>query len=171
MCERSQDFGHYTPDMDYYQYMSSNMGLKYFYLRNNIYIEKLSNEDMDILVNLTEKNLTNPSKEIMDIIERTYEMVIDYCSGKGMPGMSLYGLDYPEYWHDSSELVFGFIFDDFADNGLGEGDEWRDNYFNQTMFINNLLEEMKKKSSEKMGKNVNYTWYNQFSIRKSVMSK
>ena len=159
-----------TEDMDYYQYMSSNMGLKYFYLRNNIYIEKLSNEDIEILVNLTENNLTNPSKEIMDIIGRTYEMVIDYCSGKGMPGKSLYGLDYPKNWHDSSELVFGFIHDDFADNGLDD-DSWLDNNYKQAQFVNNLLEEMTKKSSQIMGKNVNYSWYNQYTIRESVMSK
>ena len=160
-----------TEDMDYYQYMSKSMRLKYFYLRNNIYVEKLSEEDINTIVNLSSEELDNPSKEIMDIIDAAYKMVIDYASGKDMPGMSLYGLDYPEYWHDSSELVFGFIYDDFADNGLGQDDKWRDNYYNQTMFVNDILEEMNKKASVIDGKNVNFTWYNQYSISESVMKR
>lgn len=157
-------------DMDYYQYIS-NMGLKYFYLRNNLYIEKLDEKDIDVLINLSQEQLANPNKEIMDIIERTYLMVIDFASGKGMPSMSCYGLDYDEYWHDSSELVFGFIFDDFADNGLGQDELWQENYFKQTRFINELLAEMNKKISEAQGKNVNFIRYNEFTIKESALSR
>lgn len=158
-------------DMDYYQYMSKDMGLKYFYLRNNIYVEKLDVSDIDVLVNLSQDEINNPSKEIMDIIDRTYKMVIDYTSGKEMAGKSLYGLDYPENWHDSSELVFGFRYDEFADNGLGDGEEWQDNYFKQTELINSVFEEITKNASQIFGKKVNFTRYNDYSVSESVMIK
>lgn len=42
--------------MDYYQYMSA-MNLKYLYLRNNLYIEKLSKEQVAKLLILTPDDL------------------------------------------------------------------------------------------------------------------
>ena len=156
-------------DKDYYGYMSS-MGLKYIYLRNNIYVEKLSNEDIDKIINLSGEEINKPSKEIMDIIDRTYQTVIDYCGGKKISGISNYGPDTDNFWFDSSELVFGLIFDDFADDNLND-DEWLENNFKQTEFINNIIDEITKKCSTIMNKKVNVIWYNEYTIEKSVLSR
>ena len=157
-------------DMDYYQYMSK-MGLKYFYLRNNIYIEKLSLEDIEKIINLTDEELNNPSQEIKELIERTYPIVIDYASEKGLQGISCYGPDSPRFWIDSSELVFGFIFDEVADNGLGQDEEWFQNNLKQRAFLSSLFKAMKVKSSEITDKNINVLWYNEFTISEPVLRK
>ena len=157
-------------DMDYYQYISK-MGLKYFYLRNNIYVEKLSLEDIEKIINLTEDELNKPSKEIIEIIERTYPIVIDYANGKGLPGISCYGPDSQRFWIDSSELVFGFIFDEAADNGLGEDEEWFQNDIKQKAFLRSLFVVMKNKMNEVNQKNNNIIWYNEFTINERVLSR
>ena len=154
--------------MDYYQFMSK-MGLKFFYLRNHIFVEKLSEDDINAINRLRWSEVLDPGDETMEIIERTWRMVIDYCSGKGMPGMSLYGLDYPKNWHDSSELVFGFRYDEFAENGLGQDDLWLDNYFKQTEFINDLLDEMHVKTTAIVGNNVNINRYGDYTIDQPVL--
>ena len=85
--------------------------------------------------------------------------------------MNKYGLDYDKYWRPSDELVFGIRHDDFADNGLGEGEKWRDNNFKQTKFILAIIEEMKAKSSKIAGKTVNFIQYNEFTIKENVIKR
>lgn len=155
-------------DMDFYQFIS-NMELRYFYLRNYLYIEKLSPQDIELLLKLSRSEMENPDNRTIEIIEKTYPIVIDAASGTGMIGKACYGLDYDRYWRDSNELVFGFIFDEPADNGLGDGDEWLNNNFAQTIFINDLLAEISERATEILGLRVNFIRYNEFNIEYSVL--
>ena len=85
-----------TKDMDIYQYTSSKY-LNYLYIRNNIYIEKLSKEELLYLSN---------TKEILDynneqFIEKTYKKVIfenEY---------TMYGPDNSKYLKKPNTLIIG----------------------------------------------------------------
>ena len=58
-----------TPAMDFYQ-ATSGMGLNYIYLRNNIYIEKLSEKDLVLLESL------NSEEDEEQFVKRTLKDVI-----------------------------------------------------------------------------------------------
>jgi len=153
-------------NMDFYQKFSS-MKLKYIYLRNNLYVYKLSIEDIDTIVNLTVNQLRKPSNELIDLIERTFNDVIDakpIGDDVSVNYKKCYGLDNGDYWFDSDELVIGVRYDEFADNGLGDGDEWMNNYNKQLEFLGDLMIEMEKKCSDILGIKVNFLYYDDASV-------
>lgn len=154
-------------DMDDYQ-NNSFMGLKYIYLRNNLYVEKLSVEDINLLLNIDLSKITSFEDDIFKIIERTFMTVIDSSFGNTIQ-MNCYGADDDYYWKESNELVFGVRHDKFADNGLGDGDIWSDNYDKQINFLGSLIGEMIQKSSEIMGSNVNFLQYDEFTVKRRMV--
>lgn len=156
--------------MDFYQKFST-MKLKYIYLRNNLYVYKLSNGEIDTLVNLSVNQLSRPSAKLMELIDDTYKMVIDakpYGDNVADNYMKCYGIDNSDYWINSDELVIGVRYDEFADNGLGEGDEWVDNYNNQLEFLGNLMIEMEKSCTDILGIKVNFLYYDDVAVMKTM---
>ena len=157
-------------DMDFYQKFSS-MGLKYLYLRNNIYINKLSLDDMEKIENLSVNQMQKPSSKLMTLIEDTFKDVIDakpYDADQNVDYMKCYGLDSDEYWVKSNELVIGVRYDEFADNGLGEGDDWFDNYNKQLEFLGKLMLDLEKSCSEVLNMKVNLLYYDEASVMRSM---
>ena len=145
-------------NMDFYQ-QSSSMNLKFIYLRNDTYVEKLSNDDIDFIVNLSEENLLNPSSDALNLIKRTFNYVIDSnFNNDDVVINKCYGLDIDKYWIDSCELVFGIRYDVFNDNGLSD-EEWSDNYFNQCSFLEKLISEFELKCSGILNIGVNFLTY------------
>ena len=156
--------------MDYYQYISS-MGLKYFYLRNNIYVEKLSQENIDKILKLSDDELKNPSEEIIKLIEDTYSDIIDVKNEKDVTYMVCYGPDSDRFWFESDELVIGFRFDDFADNGLGEDDEWEENRDNQITYVNGIMNQITENANKVLKVKTDVVWYNDFTVKEAVKLK
>ena len=132
-------------DMDYYQYISS-MDLNYIYLTNDIYVEKLSENDIDRVINLTNEEIANPNQELMDLVARTYEDVItsEYSEANG--------------------LQFGIRQDEFADNGIDDPILRDQNYDKQLAFLESLIELMENEISNTTGENVKVTLYNELNI-------
>ena len=157
-------------DMDFYEYISA-MNLKYIYLRNNIYVEKLSPQDIDTLLSISFKTLNNPTKEIYDIIESTYINVIDENSEEDMVSLSRYGPDNDRFWFPSNEIVIGIRCDDFADNGLGHDEAWGKNEHEQTIFLNSLIDELKNNASKILKTKVNVVRYDDFTIEEVIDTK
>ena len=147
------------------------MGLSFFYLRNELYLEKLSPADIDVLLGLTPKDVMNPKSETLRIIERTWKTVIDFSVEPGIKGMSRYGPDSDNYWFESDQLVIGFRHDDFADNGLGEDDAWGKNNNLQIALINTVLAELRNYGKSSMNQTVNAIWYNDYTIAETIVSE
>ena len=155
-------------NMDIYQLMST-FNLKYIYLRNILNVDKLSIEDIEMIVNLKDEELSNPSKELYELIDRTYKNVLDANRDvNDVSHMICYGEDRDYFWHDSKELVFGIRQDEYSDNGLGENEEWLDNYYMQMQFLGNIILELQNKCSEILGIKVNFLYYDDVSIEKSM---
>lgn len=155
-------------NMDVYQMLSS-LNLKYIYLRNNLNVDKLSVDDIDLVVNLNDQLLRKPSDELFNLVDRTYKNVIDLNrSDEDIGHMVCYGPDRDNFWFDSRELVFGVRCDEYADNGLGEEQEWLDNYFEQMQFLGKLFNDLENKYSDILGIKVNFLYYDNVSIEKSM---
>ena len=151
-----------TENMDFYQYFSSNF-LKFFYLRNDLFVEKLSDEDKNKILNLNEGELLNPSDEILEIIGRTYADVIN-SSFDGSVIMNCYGPDSNNYWVDSSSLVIGIRYDEYSDEI--SDDIWEDVHYKQVDFLNELIKKLNLEIQTKMQTKSSIILYNDFTINK-----
>jgi len=61
--------------IDYYQ-EHSMLSLTYIYLRNNIYVERLSDDDLKVFEKYYENGDTEVTDELREIVERTYPDII-----------------------------------------------------------------------------------------------
>ena len=156
-------------DMCYYQLLST-FDLKYIYLRSDLHVDKLSFEDIELLVNLTVDELSNPSDKTFELIDRTYKNVIDSKkNADDVIVMNCYGPDREEFWFPSNELIFVIRYDEFADNGLGEEDEWDENYNKQLMFIGEMMNSLNKICSDILGIKVNFIYFDDNTIKKTEL--
>lgn len=157
-----------SDDMDIYQLLST-LNLKYIYLRNNLNVDKLSMDDINKIVNLNDAELNNPDEKLIDLIHNTYKNVLDANRKKeDICYMICYGTDSDYFWHDSRELVFGIRQDEYADNGLGQDNEWLDNYFKQMQFLGNMINELEPIFSTILDIKVKFLLYDNISIEKSM---
>lgn len=154
--------------MDIYQLLST-FGLKYIYLRNILNVDKLSVEDINIIINLKDDELSNPSEKLFELVDNTYKMVLNADrNGNNISYMICYGNDSDYFWHDSRELVLGIRQDELADNGLGQNEEWLDNYFKQMKLLGDIILELETKGEEILGIKVNCLYYDNVSVEKSM---
>lgn len=136
-------------DMDFYQ-ITSTMGLDYIYLRNNIYIEKLTKED----INYLDKNDYNE-----EFIHRTYKNVINpYTDSKTI----FYGPENENFMCKSDDLVLGIRFEEF-NNDL-EGEEFKENFLNKQNIISQLITVLNLVGLKELDANIKVIEYSEISI-------
>ena len=158
-------------DMDIYQSLSG-MNLRYFFLRNILHVEKLADEDIQMIVNIDAEELSDPSEETMNFIRKTYQWVL--CinrDGDDTTYMICYGTDRDYYWHDSRELIFGFRYDKYADNGLGQDEEWLENSFEQYKMVSIAFGELQRICSETLDMKVHFLNYDDVSVMRSMFKE
>lgn len=158
-------------DMDIYQ-LFSTMNLKYIYLRNVLNVDKLSNDDIELVVNLSDSELINPDEKMIELINRTYKDVLSSNRDSNDDTyMVCYGTDRDYFWHDSRDLVFGIRYDEYADNGLGQNKDWLNNYYKQNKLIGDCIKELDSKCMEILGINVHFLKYDEVSIINSMIRR
>lgn len=127
-------------NQDIYQYFSSDL-LNYIYIRNNIYIEKLTDEEKNEL-NSIPSNDDELSKLEEDFIERTYKKVIfEDVLGNNESCKVFYGPRTSSYMADNSYVIIGLRYDKYY-NPYGNDEDWKNNYMIQSRFISKLLFKM-----------------------------
>lgn len=143
-------------DKDFYQ-KTSTMGLNYIYLRNNIYIEHLKDEDIEFLSKQSEYNDTTK-----EFIKRTCVSVINpYEDNK----IIFYGPENQKHICDSTDIVLGIRYDEFATKGMSD-DEFQKNFVEKMALIGNLIELISVVSEQEIGHKVKLIQYNSVSILK-----
>lgn len=155
-------------DMDIYQLLST-MNLKYIYLRNVLNVDKLSNDDIELIISLNENELINSNDKMIELINRTYKDVLSSNRDSNDDTyMVCYGTDTDYFWHDSRDLVFGIRHDEYADNGLGQNKDWLNNYYKQNKLIGDCIKELDSKCMEILGINVHFLKYDEVSVINSM---
>lgn len=154
-------------NMDIYQYLSSGL-LKYFYLRNNIYIERLSKEDTDYLYNIYNTKNLNLDEEKEKFIERTYLNII-LEEPNQINHYINYGPDNSNYFKPTNAIIIGFRFDEYLNHNIKT---WPETHYEQLEIVNNLLEIVKYDINKlNLSIPVCIIKYNDFSIKKTVDNK
>lgn len=146
---------------DIYQKLSSS--LKYLYLRNNIYIENLTNEEILQLRKFMQQqaNLSNP--EFYSFIESTYQKVIS--EAKEVTTMN-YGPENPDFFADSNSVIIGLRTDDFADSDKIEN--WSELHDKREFELDFFLNYLKSEFNGKLPVPISVIRYNDFSVKKKT---
>ncbi len=140
-------------DMDFYQ-ITSTMGLNYIYLRNNIYIEKLNDDD----INFLEKN-NKYNDEVKEYIGKTYKDVINpYNNSK----IIFYGPENGNFMCNSSDLVLGIRYDEF--NTELDDEKFKENFLQKQSIISQTSVILNIYGTDVLKNNVNLIQYNEASI-------
>lgn len=147
-----------TNDMDIYQYVSSKY-LDYLYIRNNIYIEKLSQEELLYL---------SSTKELLDsnneqFIEKTYKKVIfenEY---------TMYGPDNSKYLKKPNTLIIGLRYKSIDLNN--DSDNELDNFLSQQQYLKLFIPELSRQLNNRNLDSIEVIEYNNSSVVKKQEQK
>ena len=150
-------------NMDIYQYYSKDE-LKYFYLRNNIYINSLSDEEKEFLNKKVNDNNIKLDDETTKFIEDTFvKAIYEGEKEENKVYSTLYGPDSKNYMAPNNALVIGMRYNEFDSNGLND-EEWKDLYIKKSRFLNNFIKEMENDINNNFGTKVCIIKYNDYSI-------
>lgn len=154
--------------MDVYQYFSCNE-LKYFYLRNNVNINRLNSEEKAFLNEIISSNNDELDEKAIQFIENTYKKVIyEGKSDDDRGHIIMYGPDSKHFMAPNDALVLGMRYDMFNLNGLND-EQWKDLYFKQIEFLNHMLKKMQEELNEISDISVNIIQYTDFSIERRII--
>ena len=151
--------------LDIYQYFSSDI-LKYFYVRNNIYVERLSEEHKKFLLEKFEKKDFKYDEKTKEIIKNTYRDIIyeGDIDNKKKATIS-YGPESAPFFAPKDAIVIGVRYDKakniklFTDNQDGI-------ITKQTEFLFSILNTMNKKFNEASSVPTSIIRYDDYSIIK-----
>lgn len=147
-------------NMDIYQYCCSSF-LMYFYIRNNIYIERLAPKEIEFLKTHDTKSIEQ--KNIF--IQKTINKVIKESNDDELYNIN-YGPESPDYIVPNNSLIIGVRFDDYYVDEKQADEEWISNYNIKLSKLNILKDFMAKKFTKELNIPVDIIKYNDFSIKK-----
>lgn len=133
---------------DLYQLMANDK-LKYLYLRNNLYIERLSAEELKTLDG-------NNNSEIYSLVKDTYKTIIDDYLGQEM--ITNYGPELSKFYTKSSNLILGIRTDEYYPKDKNKMDLIAKREF-ELDFLKTYLETKIKEKFELEGTVIHYSKY------------
>lgn len=154
-----------TQNMDMYQYFSKD-DLTYFYIRNDIYIDRLDDTEKEYIKGKIAERKYDLDEESKGFIERTYKKVIIHEIAKRFKNsVVFYGQNTRSYEAPSDALVIGARYDEFVENNLSD-EEWRKLHDEQFLFLQSMYDEMSVLLEDKVDMPVSVISYNDYSIEK-----
>lgn len=156
-------------EKDIYQFFVNN-DLDYFYIRNDIYLEQLSSEEIKFLKSILNENVML-NQNVKEFIESTYKKAIFNNSlNNGSFCTVFYGPETMNYSAPNNALVLGFRYDSFNKNNLNE-EMYIKNNENQHLLLQKIFEEITSNAQSKLEIPCSIIEYNEFSVQRKSMSK
>ena len=151
-------------EQDMYQFLCNDI-LTYFYIRNNLFIENLSEEEKTYLDSLLDKEIEY-NQDVEDFIKSTFSKVIFADIDKKGSKNRRYNLgpsDNQSFYVDNSSLVIGLRLELFVHQ---EEKDISKKYFAGLSYIDTLCEELKEKMSKELNYDVQVIQYSDSSVVK-----
>lgn len=150
-------------DMDIYQYLSRNK-LKFFYVRNNLHVEKLKKEENEYLKEKIEKSDFELDEKSENIIKNTFkDIIFEDLVKDGSVYDILYGPNSSSFLAPNNSLVLGFRYDEFKYDELND-EEWYDLNKKQGEYMSFLFNQLKVDLEENTKMPVNIIKYTEYSV-------
>lgn len=155
-------------DMDLYQFLASDF-LNYFYIRNNIYLERLSPEDINYLFNLLNTKQYELTDNTIEFIKRTYKLCVSETIGSNE--FVNYGSDAVQFYRPINSLIIGFRFDDFYVEDNQADEMWNIMNDRRKEEVKNVFIQMQKELENKLDIPISIIQYDEFSVKKALDEK
>ena len=156
----------YEDKMDIYQKASKDY-LKYLYIRNNVYIERLTEGEKQILMQKIQSKNTDLDDATEKLIQETYKKVIfEDISRNGSNCITMYGPDSSSFMSRNDALVIGVRYDEFYSEGMSDR-EWDKLHDRQLIFLEDLEQNLWETENNKLEVPLSIFKYNEFSVRLS----
>ncbi len=149
-------------NMDLYQRLSSNY-LKYFYLRNNIYIERLTKEELGFLKKKLLANNNELDQETITFIENTYQKVM-LENTEDVFDIN-YGPEGYNFYEPSNNIIIGVRFGNYYKDSTETESEWNKKYNDKLYELELIIKFLAKKLDDFIVP-CSIIIYNNFSIKK-----
>ena len=145
--------GLYIGKNNKYKVLNEFLNLDYIFLINNLFVEKLSVEDINLLMTKFDKN--NISNELIDVIDKTYKDVIydNYIKGEYKKNIYkvCYGPVVPFNMTDNNAIVFKIY---YGKNLIDlDGNKFIELHEKQLAFFEEIKEKLKNEVKEKLNVN------------------
>ena len=151
--------------MDVYQYFSSEL-LKYFYIRNNIYVEKLSQEERKFIESRIKSGKLELDEGAENMIKSTYKKVIfEDALKNGENCYVFYGPNSSNFSARNDSLIIGIRYDEYYLGNLTD-EEWDKQHDNQLMFLSELLQRVESSRNEEKDISFSIFMYDDFSTKR-----
>ena len=155
-----------SSDQDFYQYYN-NSNLEYYYIRNNIYIDRLSEDEKKYLQNKLNTHDYSLNDQDINFVSQTLSKVIkEIHDNTPEPFEVNFGPLSTSFFAPNDALVIGFRYDMFNDNGMDE-DVFAENYERQREFCLNLNEQLESQLQNKLAIPIKVIEYDEHSIKKN----
>ncbi len=137
-------------EQDIYQFYN-NADMKYYYVRNNIYIEYLNTTELKYLTNKFLSKNTSLTEEDAKFIETTFAKVIQERLLQSAENYNVfYGPNSLNYSGSHKSLVIGVRYDEFNQNDMTD-EKWEENYDKQQDLLINLNTQLEKELQNMFG--------------------
>ena len=156
-------------NMDLYQSLASDE-MSYFYVRNNVYVERLTKEERRFLKARMEEANVELDDEMINVLDETMPKVISESTNLEQQGMVNFGPLNKQYFAPSNSLVIGFRYDEFNNSGCKDDDEWDVNHDNQREQLGRIIMDISTNSKDKFNVPLAIIEYNDFSVKKKTRS-
>ncbi len=158
------------PQMDIYQYFSSPE-LKYFYIRNNLYLEHLTKQEAEVIKRRSKEENLKLDEETKKLIENTYQKVIteEVPNVEGKYRVSFGPLN-GKFFANSDSVVIGARYDTYEQAGQSD-DEWFEQYCKREDYLQEMLEQVQEESKGKLKTEVTAFKYTDNSVIVKDQSK
>ena len=153
-------------DQDFYQYYN-NSNLDYYYIRNNIYIDRLTEKEKEYLQNKLNAHDYSLGDQDINFVSQTLSKVIkEVHETTPEPFEVNFGPLSTDFFAQNDALVIGFRYDSFNDNGIDE-DAFADNYEKQREFCLSLNKQLEIQLQNRLQIPVKVIEYDENSIKKN----
>lgn len=149
---------------DFYQYYSNGV-FNYYYVRNNIYHERLSDTDLDYLQRRAVNGDFSLTNEDMQFIARTFSGVIEEQTSSSNIDYDInYGPMSSSFIASNKALVVGFRYDQFCLDGI-DREQWALTNNNQRSFLWDFNTKLQSELCESLPGTVKLIEYDDYSVK------
>ena len=152
-------------DMDIYQYFALGK-LNYLYIRNNLYVERLSAEEQTFLIEKASLDEIVYDDSVDEFIGSTFRRVMLENYEDEDAVSVCYGPDSSNYLAPNNAIVIGIRYDDYEKLPGESADDWAEANNNRLHDIESLSTILEARLSREIGIPTYAIKYNEFSVKK-----
>ena len=156
-------------DMDIYQYLASD-DLSFIYLRNNLYIERLSQEEKNKLVWLAQEEKPEYTPEVEELMENTFRKVIVENETEEENLNIFYGPMTGAFLAPDNAIIIGIRYDDYQLLPGESEEDWLEANNNRLQDTETVISILETRMPMLTNTKTAAIKYNEFSIKKKEVT-